>query len=100
MKSFLCVEFISDCRQSEVGISLPSKIPDAQLSAYLSHEMSNATEARLDSEEKGWCGENANSWLQVDLGKYFFYHFYYFIYCSISFHEKYFESNLRANSII
>lgn len=33
--------------------------------------MSNATEARLDSEEKGWCGENANSWLQVDLGKYF-----------------------------
>lgn len=62
---------ILDCRQSEVGISLPSKIPDAQLSAYLSHEMSNATEARLDSEEKGWCGENANSWLQVDLGKYF-----------------------------
>ncbi|VDH92349.1 Hypothetical predicted protein [Mytilus galloprovincialis] len=58
----------TDCRQSEVGISLPSKIPDAQLSAYLSHEMSNATEARLDSEEKGWCGENANSWLQVDLG--------------------------------
>jgi len=40
------------------------------MSAYLSHEQYNASDGRLGKGGFGWCGENSNSWLQVDLGLY------------------------------
>eukprot|EP00105_Crassostrea_gigas_P013706 XP_011430107.1 PREDICTED: lactadherin [Crassostrea gigas] len=59
----------TDCRLNSIGVSNKKTIPDAQLSAYLSRDQSLATEARLNSNSSsGWCGENGNAWIQLDLG--------------------------------
>ncbi|XP_062572716.1 lactadherin-like [Saccostrea cucullata] len=59
----------ADCRLNSIGVQNRHIIPDAHLSAYLSRNQSLATEARFNSNASaGWCGENANSWIQVDLG--------------------------------
>ncbi|XP_062619073.1 uncharacterized protein LOC134280647 [Saccostrea cucullata] len=59
----------TDCRLNSLEVRNKNVIPDAQLSAYLSRNQSLASEARFDSNASmGWCGENANSWIQVDLG--------------------------------
>lgn len=58
-----------DCRLNSIGVGNENFIPDAQLSAYLSRDMSLATQARFDGNAtSGWCGENDNSWIQVDTG--------------------------------
>lgn len=63
------IKFKLDCRLNSIGVSNKKTIPDAQLSAYLSRDQSLATEARLNSNSSsGWCGENGNAWIQVDLG--------------------------------
>ncbi|XP_060065411.1 uncharacterized protein LOC132545738 [Ylistrum balloti] len=56
------------CNKTALGIANSSVVPDAQLSAYLSRYTSQASDGRLSESGKYWCGENANSWLQVDLG--------------------------------
>ncbi|OWF47459.1 uncharacterized protein LOC110454282 [Mizuhopecten yessoensis] len=56
------------CKTTALGVAKPSVIPDAQLSAYLSRYVSKASDGRLLENGNHWCGENANSWLQVDLG--------------------------------
>ena len=40
------------------------------MSGYQSQSNILGSAGRLDGSGKGWCGTNANSWLQVDLGKY------------------------------
>ncbi|KAL4219765.1 Lactadherin [Mactra antiquata] len=60
------------CSTNSLGVKNTSVIPEAMMSAYLTRENYTATEGRLGStagEGKGWCGENDNSWLQIDLGK-------------------------------
>ncbi|XP_033741967.1 uncharacterized protein LOC117328544 [Pecten maximus] len=56
------------CNRTALGVANASVIPDAQLSAYLSRYLSKALDGRLSRTGNHWCGENANSWLQVDLG--------------------------------
>ena len=57
-----------DCRLNSIGVGNENVIPDAQLSAYLSRDLSLATQARFHDSSSGWCGENDNSWIQVDTG--------------------------------
>ncbi|XP_046344693.2 uncharacterized protein LOC124125424 [Haliotis rufescens] len=56
------------CNETSFGVDAHHKvIPDAQMSAYRSHNTSLASDGRLNG--KGWCGMDQRSWLQVDLGK-------------------------------
>ncbi|XP_022295153.2 coagulation factor VIII-like [Crassostrea virginica] len=70
----ICVEHYggkqcdTDCRLNSIGVGNENVIPDAQLSAYLSRDLSLATQARFHDSSSGWCGENDNSWIQVDTG--------------------------------
>ncbi|XP_071114843.1 uncharacterized protein [Haliotis cracherodii] len=56
-----------ECNETTLGVDANSQfIPDAQMSAYLSLNQSLASDGRLNG--RGWCGREAYSWLQVDLG--------------------------------
>ncbi|XP_069108516.1 lactadherin-like [Argopecten irradians] len=57
------------CTRTALGVGNASVVPDAQMSAYLSRYLSKAENGRLSRSGNNWCGENANSWLQVDLGR-------------------------------
>ncbi|XP_076078050.1 uncharacterized protein LOC143048313 [Mytilus galloprovincialis] len=57
-----------DCRSNAFGVRYKNKIPDAQMSAYLSQSTKLASNGRY-SGSSYWCGTNDNSWLQVDLGE-------------------------------
>ncbi|XP_060563332.1 lactadherin-like [Ruditapes philippinarum] len=60
------------CKTNSLGVKNASVIPEAMMSAFLTRENYTAADGRLDSSGgsgKGWCGSNANSWLQIDLGR-------------------------------
>lgn len=56
------------CASQSLGVSDKHKIPDAQMSGYLTYSTHLESNGRYGSSGYGWMGSNANSWLQVDLG--------------------------------
>lgn len=56
-----------DCRSQALGVGDRNKIPDGQMSAYLSQGSYLAANGRY-GRSPYWCGTNNNAWLQVDLG--------------------------------
>lgn len=75
-ESFL---IIPACASQSLGVSDKHKIPDAQMSGYLTYSTYLESNGRYGSSGYGWVGSNANSWLQVDLGTCFIHHRPYFI---------------------
>lgn len=59
---------ITACASQSLGVSDKSKVPDAQMSGYLTYSSYLESNGRYGSSGYGWVGSNSNSWLQVDLG--------------------------------
>ena len=60
-------DLILDCKNNAFGVADKRKIPDAQMSAYLSQSTYLASNGRYGGGSY-WCGANNNAWLQIDLG--------------------------------
>ncbi|XP_078322498.1 uncharacterized protein LOC111102480 [Crassostrea virginica] len=56
------------CASQSLGVSDKRKVPDAQMSGYLTYSSYLESNGRYGSSGYGWVGSNSNSWLQVDLG--------------------------------
>ncbi|XP_062572715.1 lactadherin-like [Saccostrea cucullata] len=56
------------CASQALGVSDKNKIPDAQMSGYLTYSSYLESDGRYGASGYGWVGSNSNSWLQVDLG--------------------------------
>ncbi|XP_062619092.1 uncharacterized protein LOC134280666 [Saccostrea cucullata] len=56
------------CASQALGVSDKNKIPDAQMSGYLTYSSYLESNGRYRASGYGWVGSNSNSWLQVDLG--------------------------------
>ena len=59
---------VTACASQSLGVSDRSKVPDAQMSGYLTYSSNLESNGRYQASGYGWLGSNSNSWLQVDLG--------------------------------
>ncbi|XP_060065434.1 EGF-like repeat and discoidin I-like domain-containing protein 3 [Ylistrum balloti] len=56
------------CTSRAVGVQHRYTIPDAQMTAYQTYSTLLPSNGRYAASGYGWCGEDSNSWLQIDLG--------------------------------